>query len=41
VIVIAARPDLSNGIAEELASRARARFALPVFLAEESAPIAA
>ena len=41
VIVIAARPDLSNGIANELALRARARFVLPVFLAGESALIAA
>jgi hypothetical protein len=41
VIVIAARPDPSNGIGDELALRARARFALPVVLAEASAPIAA
>jgi nucleotide-binding universal stress UspA family protein len=40
-IVIAAYPERSHGLAEELASRARDRFALPVLSAEESLPDAA
>jgi nucleotide-binding universal stress UspA family protein len=40
-IVIAARPGRSSGIAEELGSRARVRFALPTFPAAESLPRAA
>jgi nucleotide-binding universal stress UspA family protein len=40
-IVIAAHAERSNGLVEELASRARDRFALPVLSVEESFPNAA
>lgn len=39
-IVIAARPECSSGLAE-LMTRARARFALPIFFSGESLPLAA
>jgi nucleotide-binding universal stress UspA family protein len=40
-IVIAAHPEQSHRLAEELASRARDCFALPVFRVDESFPYAA
>jgi nucleotide-binding universal stress UspA family protein len=40
-IVIAAHPEQSHRLAEELASRARDRFALPVLRVDESFPYAA
>jgi len=40
-IVIAARAERSHGLADELAARARRRFALPVLRFDESVPAAA
>jgi nucleotide-binding universal stress UspA family protein len=40
-IVVAARPTYSTRLVDELVSRARDRFALPTFRAEESLPHAA
>jgi nucleotide-binding universal stress UspA family protein len=40
-IVIASHPERSHRLAEELASRARARFALPIHQTEEPLPHAA